>query len=120
MAQQARRRRLEVTEVDDVVVVNFLDKKILDDQNIQIIGDELIRLVDELARLKIVLNFRNVEFLSSAFLGKLVKFNGKVQAAGGKLVLCEIKKDLLEVFILCKLDKLLVIHESEQEALKTF
>ena len=36
---QPRRRRLEVEDIGDVTVVNFIDKKILDEQNIQIIGD---------------------------------------------------------------------------------
>ena len=43
-----RRRRLEVEDIGDIAVVNFVDKKILDEQNIQMIGDDLFRLVDEL------------------------------------------------------------------------
>ena len=31
------RKRLEVEELGDIAVVNFLDKKILDEQNIQLI-----------------------------------------------------------------------------------
>jgi anti-sigma B factor antagonist len=48
MSQQPRRRRLEVEDSGDVAVVHFVDKKILDEQNIQMIGDDLFRLVDEL------------------------------------------------------------------------
>ena len=47
-----RRRRLEVEDIGDIAVVNFVDKKILDEQNIQMIGDDLFRLVDELGRRK--------------------------------------------------------------------
>ena len=39
MSSQPRRRRLEVEHIGDVTVVNFVDRKILDEQNIQIIGD---------------------------------------------------------------------------------
>ena len=69
---QPRRRRLEVEDIGDITVVNFVDKKILDEQNIQVIGEQLFSLVDELGRNKILLNFKNVEFLSSAALGKLI------------------------------------------------
>ena len=80
MSQQPRRRRLEVEDIGDIAVVNFVDKKILDEQNIQMIGDDLFRLVDELGRRKILLNFGNVEFLSSAALGKLITLHRKLQA----------------------------------------
>src|SRR5258708_13077022 len=98
MTQQPRRRRLEVEDMGDIAVVNFIDKKILDEQNIQMIGDDLFRLVDELGRRKIVLNFSNVEFLSSAALGKLITLNRKVQAVGGKLLPCGIPTQLTQVF----------------------
>jgi anti-sigma B factor antagonist len=120
MTQQPRRRRLEVEDVGDVAVVNFVDKKILDEQNIQMIGDDLFRLVDEQGRKKILLNFSNVEFLSSAALGKLITMNRKVQAVKGKLVLCGISKEIREVFEITKLDKLFVIRQEEQVALQEF
>ena len=72
MTSPARRRRLEVEHIGDVTVVNFVDRKILDEQNIQIIGEQLFSLVDEENWRKILLNFSNVEYLSSAALGKLI------------------------------------------------
>ncbi|MCS7271622.1 MAG: STAS domain-containing protein, partial [Gemmataceae bacterium] len=96
--ETTRRRRLEVEDIGDIAVVNFVDKKILDEQNIQLIGDDLFRLVDELGRRKLLLNFGNVEFMSSAALGKLITLHRKLQAVQGKLVLCNIAKDILEVF----------------------
>ena len=120
MTPQPRRRRLEVEDQGDIAVVNFVDKKILDEQNIQMIGDDLFRLVDELGRRKILLNFRNVEFLSSAALGKLITLNRKVQAVRGKLILCGISGEIKEVFQITKLDKLFTIHAEEMAALQAF
>ncbi|HEY8503183.1 MAG TPA: STAS domain-containing protein [Gemmataceae bacterium] len=120
MNNPPRRRRLEVEDVDGIAVVHFVDKKILDEQNIQMIGDELFRLVDELGRTKVLLNFSNVEFLSSAALGKLITLNRKIQAVQGRLILCGISKDIREVFEITKLDKLFTIHKEEQAALQAF
>ena len=120
MSAQPRRRRLEVEHIGDVTVVNFVDKKILDEQNIQVIGEQLFQLVDELGRRKVLLNFKNVEFLSSAALGKLITLNRKLQSAGGKLVLCEIIPQIYEVFEITKLNKLFNIHKEEQAALQAF
>ena len=119
-SQPARRRRLEVEDIGDIAVVNFVDKKILDEQNIQMIGDDLFRLVDELGRRKVLLNFSNVEFMSSAALGKLIALRKKVQEAGGKLVLCRIRPEIYEVFVITRLDKMFVFRHDEQEALQSF
>jgi anti-sigma B factor antagonist len=120
MASQPKRRRLDLEEVGDVTVVSFVDKKILDEQNIQIIGEQLFDLVDNQGKKKILLNFGNVEFLSSAALGKLITLNKKAQTSGGKLVMCNIVKEIYEVFAITKLDKLFKIYKDEQAALQAF
>lgn len=120
MSSQPRRRRLEVEPIGDVTVVNFVDRKILDEQNIQVIGEQLFGLVDQDGLRKIVLNFRNVEYLSSAALGKLITLNKKLQAAKGQLVLCNIGPQIFEVFEITKLDKFFKIRKEEQDALQAF
>ena len=114
------RRRVNVTDQGDVAVVNFLDKKILDEANIQQIGDQLFALVEKDGRKKILLNFGNVEFLSSAALGKLITLHKKVHEAKGRLKLCMIRPELFEVFKITQLNKLFEIHGEEQEALNSF
>src|SRR6476620_7773781 len=111
MSSQPRRRRLEVEPIGDVTVVNFIDRKILDEQNIQIIGEQLFSLVDVDHVKKMLLNFRNVEYLSSAALGKLITLNKKVASSGCKLVLCSIDPQIKEVFEITKLDKLFKIKK---------
>src|SRR6266851_1988627 len=120
MSAQPKRRRLEVEDIGEVTVVNFTDKKILDEQNIQVIGEQLFSLVDELGRRKLLLNFGNVEFLSSAALGKLITLNRKLQGVGGKLVLCNIAPQIKEVFEITRLDNLIPIKADEQGGLQAF
>ena len=120
MSSPPRRRRLEVEDIGDVTVVNFTDRKILDEQNIQVIGEQLFSLVDEAGRRKILLNFGNVEYLSSAALAKLITLNKKVQQMGGRLILCNIDTQIYEVFEITKLNKLFNIYPAEQEALQAF
>ncbi|HEX5271761.1 MAG TPA: STAS domain-containing protein [Gemmataceae bacterium] len=120
MSQPPRRRRLEVEDIGDVTVVNFVDRRILDEQNIQVIGEQLFSLVDEVGRRKILLNFGNVEFLSSAALGKLIALHKKLQAVGGRLILCNIDPEIYEVFEITRLDKFFNIQKEEQAALQAF
>jgi len=120
MSDAPRRQRIMVEDVGDIAVVQFADKKILDEQNIQMIGDDLFRLVDELGRRKVLLNFSNVEFMSSAALGKLIRLHQRMSQVGGKLVLTNIAKDIMTVFTLTKLDKMLKIMKDEQTGLASF
>jgi anti-sigma B factor antagonist len=120
MSSPGRRRRLEVENIGDVTIVTFTDRKILDEQSIQAIGDQLISLVENEGYNKLLLNFQNVEYLSSAALGKLIALNKKVKGAGGALVLSNISPQIYEVFEITKLDKFFKIKKDEQEALQCF
>jgi len=120
MSSQPRRRRLEVEHIGDVTVVNFVDRKILDEQNIAIIGEQLFSLVEEEGRRNLLLNFGNVEYLSSAALGKFITLNKKLKDAGGRLILCNIDDNIYEVFEITKLDKFFKIVKDEQTALQAF
>ena len=113
-------RRLEVSEVGDVTVVRFVDRKILDEGNIQEVGQELFKLVEEDQRQKILLNFSTVDFLSSAALGKLITLDKKVKAQGGQLKLSNIRPNIYEVFTITRLDKLFDIRPDEADALAAF
>ncbi|MBX9654498.1 STAS domain-containing protein [bacterium] len=113
-------RRIETEEIGDVTVVRFVDRRILDEQNIQLIGDQLFALVDEDHRTKILLDFGSVEYLSSAALGKLLNLNKKVDKMQGQLRLCRIKPEILEVFQITRLDKVFSIYEDQGIALESF
>lgn len=113
----AGQRRIDVEQIGDVTVARFTDKKILDENNIQVIGNQLFGLVEEEGRKKVVLDFSNVEYLSSAALGKLITMDKKVKAAGGKLRLCSIRPDIYEVFAITKLNKLFDIRDDQEQAL---
>jgi anti-sigma B factor antagonist len=120
MSTQPRRPKIEVQESGDVTVVSFTDRKILDEQNIQSIGEQLYALVEDGGKRKMVLNFSRVEYLSSAALGKLITLNKKLQAAKGRLALCGIAPQLYEVFEITGLKKVFNIYDDEQEALQSF
>ncbi len=113
-------RRLAISEVGDVTVVRFVDRKILDELNIQELGQELFQLVEQDHRAKLLLNFFNVEFLSSAALGKLITLDKKVKAHNGKLKLSNIRPEIYEVFAITRLNKLFDIKDDEADALAAF
>ncbi len=113
-------RRIDISEVGDVTIARFIDKKILDETNIADIGNQLFGLVDEDGRKKIVLDFTVVEYLSSAALGKLITMDKKVKAVSGKLKLSNIRPEILEVFTITRLDKIFTIVPTTEDALESF
>ena len=115
----SNRNRIDVADVGEVSVVQFKDRKILDESNIQEMGRELFELVEQ-KRTKILLNFMNVEFLSSAALGKLITLDKKLKATKGQLKLSSIRPEIYEVFAITRLNKLFDIHDDEADALATF
>lgn len=115
----SNKNRIDVADVGEVSVVQFKDRKILDESNIQEMGRELFELVEQ-KRTKILLNFMNVEFLSSAALGKLITLDKKLKAAKGQLKLSNIRPEIYEVFAITRLNKLFDIHDDEADALATF
>jgi len=94
--------------------------KIIDDLIIQELGQELFALVEVDKRSKLVLNFYNVEFLSSAALGKLITLDKKMKPLGGKIRLSNIRPEIFEVFRITKLNKLFDIKDDEADAIKAF
>ncbi len=113
-------RRLNVSEVGDVTVVHFVDRKILDEANIQELGQELFELVEQQGKQNLLLNFSTVEFLSSAALGKLITLDKKVKSHSGRLKFSNIRPEIYEVFKITKLNKLFDIQEDEAGAIAAF
>ena len=112
--------RLSISTEGDVIRVEFIDRNILDEGNIQQIGDEILHLVEEHDTPRMLISFANVEHLSSAALGTLITINKRVRDKGGQLRLTDIDPQIYEVFVITKLNKLFQIHESADDALASF
>ena len=111
---------LTVTNRDGVSVVEFADRKILDDLCITEIRDELSNLIAGAEGIKLLLDFQNVEHLSSAALGVLITLNVQVTQRNGKLKLSNITPQIFEVFKITRLNKLFDIYDTTEQALISF
>ena len=112
--------RLVIEQDGEVTPIAFLDRNILEEASIQQIGEEVQTIIDSSASPKILLNFENVEHLSSAALGTLITINNGVKKQGGQLRLANIDPQIYEVFVITKLNKLFVIHDDNAAALASF
>lgn len=112
--------RLVIEQDGEVTRVGFMDRNILEEASIQQIGEEIGTIIDASPSPKILLNFENVEHLSSAALGTLITINNAVRKQGGQLRLSNIDPQIYEVFVITKLNKLFQIHDDNAAALASF
>ena len=112
--------RLVVQDEGDITLIEFLDRNILEEANIQQIGDEIATIIDQQPNPRLLISFQNVEHLSSAALGVLITINNKLRQKGGQLRLARIDPQILEVFQITKLDKLFQIHDDLDAARASF
>ena len=113
-------RRIQTGKKGDIHMVAFKDKKILDDTVLDEIRSELTQLIGKSSGPDLLLDFGNVEFMSSAMLGLLGQLHRKISAGHGRLKMCGIRPEILTVFKITNLDKLFSIHKDAPTALPTF
>ncbi len=111
---------LKIGKEGDVHTVEFEDRKILDELSITQIGEQLSELVASQPNIKLLLNFKNVEHLSSAALGMLITLDKQVKEERGRLKLSNIRPQIFEVFKITRLNRLFDIHDTADVALQSF
>lgn len=111
---------LLVEDYAGVTLVKFQDSSLLETNVIDRIGRELYALADEHDKPKLVLDFSNVKFLASHTLGVLLTLRKKSLAVSGSLVLCGLRKDLMQVFLITNLDKVFEFFDDDTAALGHF
>jgi anti-anti-sigma factor len=110
---------LEWEDFGDVTVVRFKTPKILDDDTVYTVFDPIYDLCG-LGRNHLILNLALAEYLPSLALGKLVMLNREVLIGGGRLVLCHLSPTVQELLETTRLNALLHIYTTEEEALQSF
>ena len=113
-------QHIHVDELGEVTIVQFAEKKIIDELVIQELGIELLNLVTVDQRKKIILNFDNVDFLSSAALGKLILLDKKAKESDCEIKLCDINSEIYTAFKITKLDSRFDIQPRLADAVAAF
>jgi anti-sigma B factor antagonist len=109
---------LNIQQIGLFTVVEFRTASLMDPIELEEIGQALYQLVDEQDRRMLILDFEQVQYLSSQAIGILLTLNKKL---GGlkksKLILCAVGPALMELLRITRLDRVLTIKTSQKEAL---
>ncbi len=107
--------KLVVENGIDVTLVTFEDENILEEQQLRKLERALLPIVRQNEQKRLVLNFQNVKFMSSSFLGLLVKIHKRVIEMGGHLQLFNLDPKIHKVFEITQLVKVFDIVPPAQE-----
>ena len=105
---------------DGILTIVFDDARILDETKLEQLGRDLMEMLNKTTEERVILDFRNVKFMSSSMLGKLVQVHKKAGEFKVKLKLCSIDPEIRQVFKITKLDKLFEIEADEAAARAAF
>jgi anti-sigma B factor antagonist len=93
---------------------------LMDGQGLEEVQKGLSDLVKERPGLDLLVDLGNVQFLSSAAIGMLGMLHRKTWGAKGRMKICSIRPEVMQVLKLTRLDSLFDIQASRDEALAQF
>jgi anti-sigma B factor antagonist len=111
---------LEVETVGDVTIVRITARRILEEEMASAIGRDLCDLANTPGCRKVLVHFGQVESMTTMMMGQLLALHRRLQAVGGRLVLCNTGPVLGEMFQLIRLPEVVRLYPEEQEALQSF
>jgi len=91
-------KHFESSVQDGVLVLTIKDTHLHGDQLADQLRSEMIDAVDQAGLNKVVLDFRNVEYLSSVAFRPLLSMRRKVEEVKGRVVLCNLAALVTDIF----------------------
>jgi len=119
MPEPESKHLFEWQDVGGIAVVHFKTTQLRDERQIRATFDQLDELVNS-GRTRVVMNFAGIAVFASYAIGKLIRFNDRLQPPEGRLVLCELTPTVEEIIDIMNLHKRFQIYRTEQLALESF
>ncbi|MCG3136898.1 MAG: hypothetical protein HJJLKODD_00736 [Phycisphaerae bacterium] len=108
---------LHIRETEGTTIVTFRDRILLDTSEIRHIESELVRLAMETPHHRLIIDFNQVQAISSQLLGALVHTTEILQQRGGRLALCHVHAKLQEIFAITKLGRMFELYPDLNQGL---
>jgi anti-sigma B factor antagonist len=113
--------RIQVHEVDGVKVVRFQDHQLFDERTVREVAEQIAAaLPNDGTPIRLVVDFSDVNLISSTLLSKLILLQRRVDATHGRLRLCEMSPIIQQVFRTSNLDRLFKIDRDQRTSLESF
>ena len=110
--------KLKMDDVEGVTVVTVPDLQTTSADSLTVVWHAICRRILPGVGIRLVLDFSQGSFLSSTALGELMRIARKVRTSGGRLRLCRVTASVLDILKLTRMDKVIEICTSREEALR--
>ncbi|MCY3975298.1 MAG: STAS domain-containing protein [Simkaniaceae bacterium] len=108
---------VNIDERDDGVVVRISGR--LDATSASVLENKLNELIEG-GRMHLAIDCIEIDYMSSAGMRLLLSVTKKLKVKGGKLHLCMVNEEVMEIIRMAGFERILSIFPTEQEALLAF
>jgi len=108
--------KISVEYTEHATVVTLADERILEEEDIRAVQTSIMAVIGQAERINLIVDFRNVQFLSSAVLGLLIRVSKRIYEQNGQLRLCNINPKIHEIFKVTRLTKIFDIYKDLDSA----
>lgn len=102
-------------EISGQTALVYLSGRI-DAQSAPGVNEEINQIIDQ-GRNRMLINFKGLEYISSAGLRVLITVAKRLKATSGKLVLCSLEPKIYEVFDVSGFTAIFSIRDTQEDAL---
>jgi anti-sigma B factor antagonist len=114
-------KHIRIRDANGIAVVQFVNSQLMFATDVvDEIGDELESLISDRPFSKIVLDFSDVQYVSSMMLAKLAKLQQHTDAVKRQLRLCGLGPVLQDTFRIGHFERLFSVYDDAESAVQSF
>lgn len=110
---------LNTTLSNDVLIIDFVETKILDHQTLMDVEQDFAKIADDFGPTRILIDLNRIELMTSMMIGEFIKFNTRCKEANKQVTFCNLTSQIAEIFKITRLDTVMSISGTRAEALKS-
>lgn len=111
---------LITTTSDDVLILDFEETRILDQETVNSIGSEMQEIATSTEVQKVIVDMNRIELMTSTMIGQFVSFNNKCTERDITVHFCNLTSQIQELFKITKLDTVFTITDNREKAMERF
>lgn len=110
-------RHVHVSEYDGVTILRLVDREIRGEAAGEELQQELAQLAETAPPRDVVVDFGAVQHITSAALVQFIILNKQITGGGRRLMLCNLRPEVFDVFSVMRLDAMFDIEETPAAAI---
>ena len=109
-----------VYRTEDIVRIEFIESHVVGQKCVSQLQERLGQVLKRVPEAKIVLDVKNVQYVSSAALGELLSAHKQLAKGQGKMCMAGVGPELLEILATTRLDAIFETYDTADEAIRNF